>query len=392
MLFLEPWFWAFVAFAVPGYWLCPRPFKLAWLIITSLTFHWHFAGAWGMAPVLALSVFCWAAGLVMARGQKRLVGVLGCAVVVASLLFYKYSEFLLETAVGVADLAGLAIAPSRGNWRAPAAPLGISFVTFQLIHYLYEVSVRAREPVRSPARFAAFALLFPALASGPIKRFPDFVPQLAELRNPTPARIATGIRRVIHGLFKKVCVADVLARFVVVIEDVPSYSAPLVVLIAVLQGFRIYYDFAGYSDMAIGIAQLFNLRIPENFHRPFFATSLGEFWRRWHMSLTSWIRDYVYVPLGGHVVLAMAICGLWHGAAWNFVAWGVYHGVGLWLEARLRRWRPELFGRGALRAALRWVVLFSFLGYSWLLFFYPLGTVWRMTGDAFAWCLGTGRM
>jgi alginate O-acetyltransferase complex protein AlgI len=154
----------------------------------------------------------------------------------------------------------------------------------------------------------------------------------------------------------------------------------------VLQGFRIYYDFAGYSDMAIGLAQMLNLTIPENFDRPYFSTSLQDFWRRWHMSLSSWIRDYVYIPLGGNrrhrvanLLAAMFLCGLWHGAAWNFALWGLYHGLGLGLENVIAHRRPQWFEDHRAWTPLRWLACYGFVTYGWLLFFYPVGTVWQMT-------------
>jgi alginate O-acetyltransferase complex protein AlgI len=243
--------------------------------------------------------------------------------------------------------------------------------------------------------FAVFAIFFPSLASGPIKRFPDFVPQLEALENPRLEVALAGGRRVIRGLFKKVCIADLLVEVIHVFEGSPEYTAPVVVGLAVMQGFRIYYDFAGYTDMAIGVAQMLNLRIPENFDRPYFSTSLRDFWRRWHMSLSSWIRDYIYIPLGGNrahqsfnLLAAMTICGLWHGANWNFAAWGLFHGLGLALEGLVAGWRPGWFDAGGVVKLGRWLVCYSYVTYGWLLFFYPLTTVWRMTVDALRWCLG----
>jgi len=181
-------------------------------------------------------------------------------------------------------------------------------------------------------------------------------------------------------------VADLLVELVKLVEQQSRPTASLVAVLAVLQGLRIYYDFDGYSDMAIGLAGTLGLRVPENFDRPYGATSLRDFWRRWHMSLSSWIRDYVYVPLGGNrrhralnLLTAMAVCGLWHGAAWHFAVWGVYHGAGLAGEAALRRSRPELFADGPVRNRLRQAVCFGFVSYGWLIFFYPLRVVFQQT-------------
>ena len=392
MLFLDLWFWAFALAAVPGFWLLPRRVKLPWLVASSAVFHWYFAGPAGMAPILLLAVLTYATGLAIAEGARRRLFTGMLTVLVGALAFYKYSDFasgvlrdgLLELAVGVPEWLAV--------WTAPAAPLAISFFTFEFVHYLYEVRVRGRTPIRNPLHFALFAIFFPTLASGPIKRFNDFVPQLEGLQNPHWREIVEGGKRVIRGLFKKICIADLALEYVAVFEQAGEYSLPLVVGLAVLQGFRIYYDFAGYSDIAIGFARMLGLRVPENFDRPYLSTSMQDFWRRWHMSLSSWIRDYVYIPLGGNrtrralnLLLAMGLCGLWHGAAWNFVLWGLYHGGGLGLEALVRRRWPALFGSRPALVLGRWAVCYGFVTYGWLLFFYPLSTVIEMTRESITW-------
>jgi len=394
MIFLDLWFWAFAAVAVPGYWICPRRAKLVWLVAASAVFHTRFAGPAGVLPILGLAILTYAAGLAIeARGSRRTLAA-AAFLLVGSLAFYKYSEFLLEAGTGaLALLAGLEPPAWIASWSAPAAPLAISFFTFEFVHYLYEVGVRGRTAIRNPLHFGAFAIFFPTLASGPIKRFPDFVPQLERLSTPGIRQVAEGGKRVIRGLFKKVCIADVLAEYITVLEGASQWNAPLVGTLAILQGLRIYYDFAGYSDMAIGLAGMLGLSVPENFDRPYFSTSLRDFWRRWHMSLSSWIRDYVYIPLGGNrsrralnLLLAMAICGLWHGAAWNFAAWGIFHGLGLALETGVQRLWPTLFTAGGAVAAARLAVCYTYVQLGWLLFFYPLHTVADMTWESLRWC------
>jgi len=397
MLFLETWFWIFAAVAVPGYWICPRPLKLPWLIVASATFHWHFAGPAGVVPIIVLGIVTYAVGLGIAGRARRRLFASACVLLVGALAFYKYSDLAADSlaqALGAGGLGRFAVGLSL--WKAPAAPLAISFFTFEFVHYLYEVRVHGREPIRNPLHFIAFAIFFPSLASGPIKRFPDFVPQLANLRNPELSRVGAGARRVIRGLFKKICIADLVLEYVLVLEQAPEFSLPLLAALAILQGFRIYYDFSGYTDIALGFAEMLNLRIPENFDRPYFSTSLQEFWRRWHISLSSWIRDYVYVPLGGNrrrrafnLLAAMVLCGLWHGAAWHFALWGLYHGLGLGLEALVRRARPGWFEAGRWLALLRWAVCYGFVSFGWLLFFYPLATVTRMTLEAIRWCFAS---
>jgi alginate O-acetyltransferase complex protein AlgI len=384
MLFLEGWFWGFAAVAVPVYLLCPSALKLYWLLLACVVFHYHFAGPAGMAPIIILGILVYGAALVQWRlGRWSAAGAV-ILLVVGALIFYKYGGFVRENAMAMAVAVGVAAPAWVRAWKSPAAPLGISFFAFEFIHYLYEVRVHGHAAIRNPFHFAVFAIFFPTLAAGPIKRFPDFVPQLAALRNPSAAQWWAGVRRIIRGLFKKICISELCVEYITVFEKIPHRSAPVVIALAVLQGWRIYFDFAGYSDMAIGLAQTLNLSVPENFNRPYWSTSLQEFWRRWHMSLSSWIRDYIYIPLGGNrarrgfnLLTAMVLCGLWHGAAWNFAAWGVYHGLGLAMETGVRRWNPMLFADRWPHRLAGWAICYPFVTYGWLLFFYPLEMVAR---------------
>jgi alginate O-acetyltransferase complex protein AlgI len=382
MLFLSDWFWGFSALVVPLYLLVPRPLKLAWILLASLVFQYHFAGPAGMLPIAALAAFTYAVAL---APRTRGLTALAMVIVAGALVAYKYADFLIANLRVPLYVLGVVSPDWMQGWRAPAIPLGVSFFTFEFVHYLYEVRVRGHAPVRNPLHFAVFAVFFPTLAAGPIKRFPDFVPQLERLRNPDAEQWLAGARRILLGLFKKVCVADLLVELITPLEKVSHPPAGIVLALAVLQGWRIYYDFAGYSDMAIGLAQTVGLRVPENFDRPYFSTSLREFWRRWHMSLSTWIRDYVYIPLGGNrvrrginLLLAMVVCGLWHGAAWNFALWGLWHGAGLALEAAARRRRPQLFDGSRGERAVGWLVTYTWVSLGWLLFFYPVARLPRL--------------
>jgi alginate O-acetyltransferase complex protein AlgI len=392
MLFLESWFWIFAAVAVPVYWLCPRRLKLYWVLGASAVFHFHFAGPAGMTPVIALGIFTFFVALATTAGRRAWLFHAMWMTLVGALVFYKYGEFFLGALGEGLGLVHLSLPTALTAWRHPAIPLGISFFTFEFVHYLYEVRVKGHAPIRNPLHFAVFAIFFPTLAAGPIKRFPDFVPQLHDLRNPPAADVWPAVQRIIRGLFKKICVADLTVEYIAVFEKLPELNAPVVIALAILQSFRIYYDFSGYSDIAIGLARLLNLTVPENFDRPYFSTSLQEFWRRWHMSLSTWIRDYIYIPLGGNrahrlfnLLAAMVLCGLWHGAAWNFAAWGIFHGGGLAVESVLRRVRPSLFADTLPHRLLGWLICYTYVCYGWLIFFYPLGTVLQMTKGLLRW-------
>lgn len=391
MLFLSDWFWGFSALVVPLYLLVPRPLKLVWVLTASLVFQYHFAGPAGMWPIIALGVLTYTVALVPI-GRGRGLTALAMVVLVGALVFYKYADFLAHSVRAPLHAAGLLPGEWSIPWTSPAIPLGISFFTFEFVHYLYEVRVRGHAPVRNPLHFAVFTVFFPTLAAGPIKRFPEFVPQLEALDNPSVEQWLAGVRRILLGLFKKVCIADLLVELIIPLERVADPTAGVVLALAVLQGWRIYYDFAGYTDMAVGLAQTLGLQVPENFDRPYFATSLRDFWRRWHMSLSTWIRDYVYIPLGGNrarrgfnLLLAMVICGLWHGAAWNFALWGLWHGAGLALDAAARLRRPHLFEGSLPERALGWLVTYTWVSLGWLLFFYPVERLPRMAAALVGW-------
>jgi len=223
-----------------------------------------------------------------------------------------------------------------------ALPIGISFYTFHALSYVFDIYRRKMEPIGSFTEYALFVSFFPHLVAGPILRAKDFLPQLKNKVTFTPQNIRCGATRIAIGLFKKIVIADNLAYYVNLVfanPDVPIQNSNSFFIIAatILFGLQIYFDFSGYTDIAIGSARIFGFVFPENFDLPYLSRNPTDFWRRWHMTLSSYIRDYIYIPLGGNrkgtartyanLVIAFTLCGLWHGAAWNFVLWGMYHGV-----------------------------------------------------------------
>lgn len=249
-------------------------------------------------------------------------------------------------------------------------------------------------PIRSPLKFILFAIFFPSLVAGPIKRYQQFLP---ELERAVASRVSSedfgeGLRRIALGFGKKILIADWLTVYIDRTQGhFAELTLPLRWLFTVALGLRILFDFSGYCDIAIGSARLLGIRLPENFDWPYLAGNLQEFWQRWHISLSSWIRDYVYIPLGGghhgpvrrivNALFAFALCGLWHGAAWNFVVWGLFHGVGLSLSHVYKK-VPVLgpfLARGFEREPLSgWVFTSVYVGVGWYFFFYPLGNAIRM--------------
>ncbi|MCS7046160.1 MAG: MBOAT family protein [Gemmataceae bacterium] len=392
MIFLSTWFLLLFAPCFLGlYWLPWGHGVRKWLLLGgNLVFHAHFAGPAGVAPIALLGGLTFALALSRRPGWCRT----GIAINVAALVFYKYVRFFCEELLGSLHSSwGETVLKTTQTWFPGDPPLAISFFTFEFIHYLVEVG-RGAQPIRSPLDFALFATFWPALVAGPVKRYGQFLPAL-ELgtRQVGACDVAAGLARFAIGIVKKAVIADNLAAWVQFmdqrLEAYPLWERWLVFLGI---GWRIFMDFSGYSDLAIGLARMLGVTLPENFCRPYLAWSLDEFWRRWHVSLTGWIRDYVYIPLGGSRLglgrrivngwIAFALCGLWHGAAWNFVLWGLYHGAGLGLTSALRCLLDRVGWRRKAHAIwwrpLGWATTMFFVGVGWLLFFYPLPQAWRM--------------
>lgn len=255
------------------------------------------------------------------------------------------------------------------------------------------------EPIRSPLQFLLFSIFFPSLVAGPIKRYTQFLPSLEAAAGATASAedFSEGLRRVGLGFFKKVVIADNLTLYIEAAQ--PHYAAgglyarwELLICIAL----RILLDFSGYSDIAIGCARLLGIQLPENFNWPYAARSLQDFWQRWHISLSSWIRDYVYIPLGGsrhgplrrvaNGLVAFALCGLWHGPAWNFVVWGLWHGVGLAVSATYGRVPVVgvILGRVFNQEPVAgWALTQVYVFVGWLVFFYPVPDAVRMAVQLF---------
>jgi alginate O-acetyltransferase complex protein AlgI len=337
------------------------------LIAASLVFY----GWWDVRFIPLLVGQIGATWLLMRLQQATGRGVfLGIGVVLnlASLATFKYLDFLIGSAEAV-----IGIALPRAHL---VLPIGISFFSFQLISYLVD-RMRKDAPVYPFRPFALFVLLFPHLIAGPIVRHNELVPQFAEdpRRDGMWARISLGLVLFTIGLAKKVLLADRLADiadplFTDATHRMLTFGEAWSATLAFT--FQLFCDFSGYTEMAIGIALLFGLLLPENFRRPYLSASLREFWQRWHISLSNFIRDYLYIPLGGSragparyvvaTLAAMGICGLWHGAGWTYVAWGLWHGAGL---VACRAWQTL---KRPMPAVAGWAITMAFVMAGWVLF------------------------
>lgn len=288
------------------------------------------------------------------------------------LSLFKYFNFFRESFEVLLQECGFTV--HWPGWNV-VLPVGISFYTFQSMSYVIDVYRRELPASRNLVQFLAYVSFFPQLVAGPIERATNLLPQFNRTLTITAAGVNYGVWLVIWGLFKKVVLADNLAPLVEMVYQPEITSGPMVVLGTLAFGLQIYCDFSGYTDIACGVAQMLGFKLMLNFNLPYASTSLREFWRRWHISLSTWLRDYLYLPLGGNrkgqgrtymnLGITMLLGGLWHGAALTFVFWGAWHGLGLVLQ----RWWDELRPAGwRLPTWIAWGATMSFVLYGWLLF------------------------
>jgi len=390
MIFLSYWFVAFALIFFPIYWAVRwSRLRLVVLAVGCAIFHGHFAGVAGVLPIIVLGTTTYLIGLT----RNRYLCALGMAFCAAALVFYKYTHFLSVQVIGaVAPQLGTQLLQTANPLLPALPPLGISFFVFEFVHYLFEIH-RGGTPIGNPLHFGLFSIFWPSLVAGPIKRYGQFIPSLTKgLITTSREDVAYGSLRVATGLLKKGLADNLTIWIDVYSPQFETLSLTWRWIFFLFIALRIYWDFSGYSDMAIGYARMMGVRLPENFNWPYISTSIDEFWRRWHISLSSWIRDYLYIPLGGNRhglprktfngLVAFGICGLWHGADWNFLVWGLYHGLGLVICANYQRMLGPpgralgtFFERVPIVSGL---FTFLFVGVGWLFFFYQVPVAWKM--------------
>ncbi len=341
MLFNSFAFAVFLPIVYVLYWLVARRSRTArnvLLLAASYLFYgwwdWRFLGL--IVGSSAVDYIVGAAlGSSESKGRRRALLGVSIAVNLGALGIFKYYDFFMSSAVDVLSSLGFQAHPAT---LQVVLPVGISFYTFQTLSYSIDVYRQRMEPSLDPVAFFAFVAFFPQLVAGPIERASHLLPQFQSQPRWDLDAARDGLRRMLWGLFKKAVIADNLAPFVDSIFDSPGDAAPQAIALATFYfAMQIYCDFSGYSDIAIGTARLFGFTLMDNFRFPYFSRGIGEFWRRWHISLSTWFRDYVYIPLGGSrgsplrsfmtILATFIISGLWHGANWTFVAWGAFHGL-----------------------------------------------------------------
>ena len=326
----------FLPIVLLTYFLTPTKYKNIILFISSLFFY-----AWGEPTYIILMLVSISVGYFFALGMNRfskyrkIIFILSLVITLGFLFVFKYTNFfitnlnaLLHVSIPLAKIS---------------LPIGISFYTFQIVSYLIDVYRNEVQEQKSFLHLATYISLFPQLIAGPIVRYKDVALEL-EHRTHSFDKVYEGIRRFMLGLGKKILIANTMGAFVVSATSLSDKSILLYWMLAIAIGFQIYFDFSGYSDMAIGLGKIFGFHFMENFNYPFIADSITDFWRRWHISLGSWFRDYVYIPLGGsrcskarglfNIFVVWFLTGFWHGAEWNFILWGLFFWMVLMFEKR----------------------------------------------------------
>ena len=374
MLFHTWTFFLFFALIYPVYLAVKGTrYRVPWLLCVSYLFY----GWWNPLYLLLIfyaSLVDYLAVMGMARSRRRGVWLALSVVNNLTLLgFFKYAGFVTNSLNALFARLGI-------DYALPVPdvllPVGISFFVFQSMSYTIDFYRGEVEKESNFLRYATFVSLFPQLVAGPIERARNLLPQLKRTPRITASDAADGLSLFVVGLFKKVALADYLALYVDKVYATPDrFEAPALILATFAFAWQIYFDFSGYTDMARGVGRLLGIRLMLNFNNPYLATGLGDFWRRWHISLSTWFKDYVYIPLGGNrrgvfstyrnMALTMLISGLWHGASWTFVAWGAVHAAG---RVATRRLESTAWYRERVPVPVKRVLVFLFVTFAWIFF------------------------
>lgn len=384
MLFNSFQFLVFFPVVTTLYFLLPHRFRWGLLLAASCYFYMAFIPQFILILFITITVDYFAGiGLESTQGNKKKWILLASILANVGMLgFFKYFNFANENIAAFANFIG---------WNYPIEnlsiilPIGLSFHTFQSLSYTIEVYRGHQKAERHYGYLALYVLFYPQLVAGPIERPQNILHQLHEEHRFEYQRVADGLKWMAWGMFKKVVIADRMALFVNPIYDSPtSHEGPALVFATLAFAIQIYCDFSGYSDIALGSAQVMGIKLMKNFQHPYFARSISEFWRRWHISLSTWFRDYVYIPLGGNrsgarrtainLFITFLLSGLWHGASWTFVIWGALHGIYIilnhWIEPRWTRFRDSGFAKRfpSLHNGLSLLSTFGLVCFAWIFF------------------------
>ncbi|MEG2698519.1 MAG: MBOAT family O-acyltransferase [Ruthenibacterium sp.] len=375
MLFNSWQYAVFLPLVLLLYWALPRRYR--WVLLLCASYYFYMSWNAKLVVLIAtttLTSYVAARGIAAAKSAraKKIWLASACGISLGMLFFFKYFNFFSHSVTAL--LRAVSLPVSDFTLRL-MLPVGISFYTFQTLSYVVDVYRGTLLPEKHLGIYALYVSFFPQLVAGPIERAVNLLPQFREEHHPDAGEWAWGLRMIVFGLFKKVVLADYLAQFVnLVYNDVQGKTPMMYLLTTVMFTLQVYCDFSGYSDVALGSARLLGFRLMENFNTPYFATSIRDFWGRWHISLSSFLRDYIYIPLGGsrrgavrtciNLLLTFLASGLWHGAMWTYVLWGCLHGVyqitGRLTEPGRARLRGRLHIDPAAHWYRAWQMLFTF--------------------------------
>lgn len=377
MLFNSFGYLFFMIIVFAGYWLCPH--RLRWMLL--LGFSCWFYMCWEPAYILlilaVIFVSYFGALLVQKKKEKavkKTVFIISCLLILSLLFFFKYFNFFSYNVVEI--LRKLSI-PAQPVTLRVLLPVGISFYTFQSLSYLIDVYKQKIEPEKHFGYYALYVSFFPQLVAGPIERVQDLLPQLKTQKSFQYEQAMSGISWILVGLYKKIVISNTVSKAVdLVYGNLSSYTGGVLIIATTLFAIQIYCDFSGYSDIALGSARLLGIELSHNFECPYLSNSVSDFWRRWHISLSRWLRDYIYIPLGGNRASRVRVIfnrmvtffasGLWHGAAWTYVIWGCLHGLYLTIE----KWIYRVFRlhSGEKRCVWKIILTFILVDFAWIFF------------------------
>lgn len=348
-----------------------------WLLLANYYFYLNLNPKMGVL-LAAITLLTYTCGLALERiqEQKKVVLTVCLMLVFSSLFIFKYLNFINNTIASILTVYGL-------HWNVPCLklvlPIGISFFTFQTAGYIIDVYRGTLKAEQSIITYALFVSFFPVILAGPIQKATVLIPQLKERHPIAYDNVITGLKMMLWGYFMKLCVADRLGTYVdSIFNNMQNHNGTSISIASIFYTFQIYGDFAGYSLTALGCAKVMGFNLPENFHRPYFSTSIKEFWKRWHIALSSWFMEYLYFPLGGsrvkygryllNLMIVFLISGLWHGSAWTFVLWGTLHGLYQVTEAINKKLAGESPYNHQWPKPLKMLFVFFLVNMAWIFF------------------------
>jgi len=377
LLFNSIKFGIFLPIVFFAYWIVPKKFR--WLVI--LISSYYFYMSWDVKYVtliLFTTIISYICAIILKRTDKKSIKKCSIAITIIAclgvLVAFKYFNFFADSFSDLMQSFGWNITPLTLNI---VLPVGISFYTFQNLSYVIDVYRKDVEAETHFGKYAAFISFFPQLVAGPIERSKNLLPQITNPKDFDYNSATYGMKLMAWGFFKKIVVADTMAIYVDKIYNNPQkYTGLALILATLFFAFQIYCDFSGYSDIAIGVAKLFNINLMTNFASPYFSLSIKEFWSRWHISLSTWFKDYIYIPLGGNrckkpryifnLITTFTISGLWHGANWTYVVWGLIHGCGQAIESLFIK--KKKYKKSKLSKILSIIFVFIFCTIGWVFF------------------------